>query len=98
MSALGSEKLDIAQAIAANGIMPWPILLGIGDEERSTDVLYVEGGEAEGNFLRHKSLFHERALIEREAMKIRVIDLDFGGAEVRHIEETISADFGGGHP
>src|ERR1700737_4676824 len=49
--ARGREDLDKAIAVAGHIIVPSCILLGVGDEEASADVLYVEGREAGGGRL-----------------------------------------------
>jgi len=55
--ALGREELDEAESSATHGIVTRGVLLGIGDEEGSTDVLHVEGSEAARNALCFESIF-----------------------------------------
>src|SRR5467141_3492040 len=89
--ALGREELDEAESSATHGIVTRGVLLGIGDEEGSADVLHVEGSESARNALGFEGVF-----IEAHALESGVVDFDFGGAEIRYVEKFVAVDFAGG--
>jgi len=90
--ALGREELDEAESSAPDRVVTRRVLLGIGDEEGSADVLHVEGSEAARNALCFESIF-----IKVHAIESGVVDFDFGGAEIGDVEETLAVDVGGSH-
>jgi hypothetical protein len=88
----GAEDSDETEAGAGDGIVPGSILLSVSDEQAAADVLDIEGREAGGN-----SLVVEGGFVERYALKIRVVDLDLGAAEIGDVEEFLALDFTGSH-
>src|SRR5260370_4877667 len=99
------EQLDEAEAIAADGVVPRGVLLGIGDEERAADVLNVEGRETAGDAFRTTivalaitvAVGIEGIFADVHALEVRVVDLDLGGAEIGDVEEAVPVDLGGSH-
>src|ERR1700682_1141770 len=87
-----SKDSNEAIAVAGDIVMSRGVLLGVGDEERAANVLHVEGREAA-----RKPLVFEGLFAEVHALEVRVIDLDFGGAEIRDVEEAVPVDLGGSH-
>src|SRR5258708_3192996 len=99
------EQLDEAEAIAADGVVPRGVLLGIGDEERASNVLNVEGSETAGDAFCTMivaaaitvAVGIEGIFAEVHALEVGVVDLDFGGAEIGDVEEAVPVDLGGSH-
>src|SRR5258708_25845982 len=91
---LAGRSKDSNEAIAVAGeiVMSGGVLLGIGDEERAADVLYVKGREAS-----REPFVFEGFFAEAHALEVRVVDLDFRGAEIREVEEAVPVDLGGSH-
>src|SRR6202022_3197627 len=108
----GAENVDEAKTGAANGIVASCILLGVGDEKATTDVLYVEGREATGNILVLEGTFVRTpargtvgnvvlvrgVFTELHALEVCVVNFDGGVAEIGDVEESLALDFAGGHP
>src|SRR5260370_1335139 len=93
-----SKDFDKAKAIATDGIVPWRILLGVGDEEAAADVLDVERREAARDALGTVFVIAvglERILIEANALEMGVGDFDPGRAEIGDIEGALPVDLSG---
>ncbi len=89
--ALGAENVDEAEALSRYIVMAIGILLGVGDEEAATDVLYVEG-----RVIARNALVIEGIFAQTDAVEIGVVDFDACGAEVGGVEESLTVDFPGG--
>src|SRR5262249_15917745 len=48
-NSIGVEYVDIAVARTGHVVLPGPVLLGVGDEKLSVDILNIEGCESRGN-------------------------------------------------
>ena len=57
MNAEPEAEKTTAESLAAHGIVPWPILFGVGYENASADVLDVERSEIAGNGVVIESCF-----------------------------------------
>src|ERR1700674_963339 len=97
--AIGSKDLDEAGAVASDRIVPWPILLGVGDEEAAADFLYIERRETLWDAVSAAVVAiaggFERIIIEVHAFEVRVVDFHFGGTEIGDIEEFVAVDLAG---
>jgi len=81
-----SEEFDEAEAGAPHGIVPRPVLLGVGNEERATDVLNVERREpARDSFsvtvVIAIAVGIESIFAEMDALEIGVVNFHFSGTE-----------------
>src|SRR5882757_2108875 len=90
---LSGGRIDFGetQTVARHIIVSGGVLLGIGDKERAADVLDVERSKTTRNFLGIEGIF-----AKVHTFKIRVVDLDFCGTEIRYIEKFVAIDFAGG--
>lgn len=79
--------VDEAETISAHGVVEGGVLLGIGHEKASADVLYVEWGKTgrDGRIIK-------RVETERHGIEMGIVDFHTGGAEIRHIEEAVTVD------
>src|SRR6267154_6807939 len=90
---LSGGRIDFGetQTVARHIIVSGGVLLGIGDKERAADVLDVERSKTTRNFLGIEGIF-----AKVHTFKIRVVDLDFCGTEIRYIEKFVAIDFARG--
>src|SRR5207302_7794736 len=87
------EDFNKTEAVAGNIIMPSGVLLGIGDEERATDVLNIKGSKVVRNIFGLESVF-----AKVDALEIGVIHFHARGAEICDVEEFLTLHLGRGHP
>jgi len=66
------EELDEAESSATHRIVTRGVLLGIGDEEGSADVLHVEGSESARNALGFEGVFIEAHALESGVRRLRL--------------------------
>src|SRR6266446_5018850 len=99
------ENMNETQAIAPYIIVPGRVLLRIGDEKCSADVLNVKWrkttrdafGTALVALVVAIAVGIEGVFIQVNALEVRVIDFHFAGTEVRDVEESLRIYLAGSH-
>src|SRR6202011_2552681 len=100
--ARGCEDYNETQAVTVYGIVPRPVLLRVGNEEASADVLDVERHKSPWDFFTVNvvavviavAAWIERLAPEVHRFKAVVVDFTLAAAEIGGVEVGLAVDLG----
>src|ERR1700690_206838 len=96
----GREDYDVTKAVTGHGVVPRPILLCVGDEQASANVLDIKGSKSLWDFLTVNVVgvvIAVAAWIERLAPEVHrvegmVVDFDLAAAEIGGVQVGLAVD------